>query len=133
HRRARVGRAEPLQGEAPDADPPEPCGERAPTEATDASHRPKGYGAGTMRRVPDPEPLWQRRFRAPIVGFPHWSRRAPDHLIYASSESGIYQLHAWNRATGEKRQVTSEPVGLISGEMAPDGEWVVWHRDVTGD
>ena len=86
-----------------------------------------------MRRVPDPEPLWQRRFRAPIVGFPNWSRRDPEHLIYASSESGIYQLHAWNRATGEKRQVTSEPVGLISGEMTPDGELIVWHRDVTGD
>ncbi len=86
-----------------------------------------------MRRVPDSQPLWQRRFRAPIVGFPHWSRHAPDHLIYASSESGVYQLHAWDRATGAKRQVTSEPVGLISGELTPDGEWVVWHRDVTGD
>jgi dipeptidyl aminopeptidase/acylaminoacyl peptidase len=86
-----------------------------------------------MRRVPDPEPLWQRRFRAPIVGFPHWSPQAPDRLIYASSESGIYQLHAWDRATGEKRQVTNEPVGLISGEVTPDGQWVVWHRDLTGD
>ena len=83
--------------------------------------------------VPDPEPLWQRRFRAPIVGFPHWSRHAPDRLIYASSESGVYQLHAWDLATGRKRQVTSEPVGLISGEITPDGEWVIWHRDLTGD
>src|SRR4029078_962992 len=90
-------------------------------------------GAGTMRRVPDPEPLWQRRFRAPVVGFPHWSPEAPDRLIYASSESGIYQLHAWDRATGEKRQVTSEPVGLISGEVTPDGDGIVGHRDLTGD
>jgi acetyl esterase/lipase len=86
-----------------------------------------------MRRVPDSEPLWQRRFRAPIVGFPHWTRGAPDHLIYASSESGVYQVHAWNRATGRKRQVTNEPVGLISGELTPDGAWVAWHRDMTGD
>lgn len=83
--------------------------------------------------VPDPEPLWQRRFRAPIVGFPTWSRHAPDRLVYASSESGIYQLHAWDRATGERRRITSEPVGLISGEVTPDGTWVVWHRDTTGD
>lgn len=83
--------------------------------------------------VPDPEPLWQQRFRAPIVGFPVWSNHAPDRLIYASSESGVYQLHAWDRATGERRQVTSEPVGLISGEITPDGEWIVWHRDTTGD
>jgi acetyl esterase/lipase len=83
--------------------------------------------------VPDPEPLWQQRFRAPIVGFPTWAANAPDRLVYASSESGIYQLHAWDRATGERRQITSEPVGLISGEITPDGEWVVWHRDLTGD
>lgn len=83
--------------------------------------------------VPDPEPLWKRRFRAPIVGFPIWSSHAPDRLVYTSSESGIYQLHAWDRATGERRQITTEPVGLISGEITPDGEWVVWHRDLTGD
>jgi acetyl esterase/lipase len=83
--------------------------------------------------VPDSEPLWQRRFRAPIVGFPTWSTHAPDRLVYASSESGIYQLHAWDRATGERRQITNEPVGLIAGEVTPDGEWVVWHRDLTGD
>jgi hypothetical protein len=51
--------------------------------------------------VPDPEPLWQRRFRAPIVSFPTWSRHAPDRVIYASSESGVYQLHAWDLATGQ--------------------------------
>jgi dipeptidyl aminopeptidase/acylaminoacyl peptidase len=86
-----------------------------------------------LPRVPDPEPLWQRRFRAPIVGFPTWSVHAPDRLVYTSSESGIYQLHAWDRQTGERRQITNEPVGLISGEVTPDGEWVVWHRDTTGD
>jgi len=83
--------------------------------------------------VPELEPLWQARFHAPIVGFPHWSEHAPDRLIYASSESGIYQLHAWDMATGERRQISSEPVGLISGDVTPDGEWVVWLRDTTGD
>jgi acetyl esterase/lipase len=83
--------------------------------------------------VPDQAPLWQRRFRAPIVGFPTWSVHAPDRLVYTSSESGKYQLHAWDRATGERRQITHEPVGLISGDVTPDGEWVVWHRDMTGD
>ena len=86
-----------------------------------------------LPRVSDPEPLWQRRFRAPIVGFPTWSVHAPDRLLYTSSESGVYQLHAWDRSTGERRQITNEPVGLISGEVTPDGEWVVWHRDTTGD
>ena len=81
----------------------------------------------------DTAPLWQRRFRAPIVGFPTWSRHAPDRLLYVSSESGIYQLHSWDRATGERRQITTERVGLVSGYVSADGEWVIWHRDTTGD
>ncbi|TAJ99212.1 MAG: S9 family peptidase [Chloroflexota bacterium] len=81
----------------------------------------------------DLAPLWQRRFRAPIVGFPTWSRHAPDRLVYASSESGIYQLHSWDVRTGERHQITNEPVGLVSGNISADGEWVLWHRDTTGD
>ncbi|MEO8463325.1 MAG: alpha/beta fold hydrolase [Chloroflexota bacterium] len=80
----------------------------------------------------NPTPLWQRRFLAPIIGFPTWSRHAPDRIVYVSSESGIYQLHSWDRATGERRQITSEPVGLVSGEVSADGEWVLWHQDTTG-
>ncbi|MEO5919402.1 MAG: S9 family peptidase, partial [Candidatus Limnocylindrales bacterium] len=79
-----------------------------------------------------PTPLWQRRFLAPIIGFPTWSRHAPDRIVYVSSESGIYQLHSWDRASGERRQITSEPVGLVDGEVSADGEWVLWHRDTTG-
>jgi len=83
--------------------------------------------------VTDPAPRWQRRYRAPIIGFPTWSRRAPDRLVYVSSESGVYQLHSWDLATGVRRQITSEPVGLVSGHVSADGEWVLWHRDTTGD
>jgi dipeptidyl aminopeptidase/acylaminoacyl peptidase len=83
--------------------------------------------------VTDSAPLWQRRFRAPIVGFPAWSRHAPDRLAYVSSESGVYQLHSWDVATGERRQVSQDPVGVISGDISADGQWLVWHRDTTGD
>lgn len=81
----------------------------------------------------DPTPLWQHRFRTPVLGFPTWSRHAPDRLVYVSSESGIYQLHSWDLATGERRQITHEPVGLVSGHVSADGQWVLWHRDTTGD
>ncbi|HEX5241049.1 MAG TPA: prolyl oligopeptidase family serine peptidase, partial [Candidatus Limnocylindrales bacterium] len=81
----------------------------------------------------DAAPLWQRRFRTPIVGFPTWSRHAPGHLAYVSSESGVYQLHSWDAASGQRRQVSTDPVGVISGGIAADGEWLVWHRDTTGD
>ncbi|MBI3745159.1 MAG: S9 family peptidase [Chloroflexi bacterium] len=81
----------------------------------------------------EPTPRWQQRYRAPVVGFPTWSRHAPDRLVYVSSESGIYQLHSWDVASGEQHQITHEPVGLVSGEVSADGEWVLWHRDRTGD
>ena len=81
----------------------------------------------------DPMPLWQRRYRARSSDFPTWSRHAPDRLVYTSSESGIYQLHSWDLATGDRRQITHEPVGLVSGQVSADGEWVLWHRDTTGD
>ena len=77
--------------------------------------------------------LWRQRFRAPILGFPTWSRSAPDRLVFASSESGIYQLHSWDLATGERRQITNEPVGLVSGQVSADGDWVLWHQDTSGD
>jgi dipeptidyl aminopeptidase/acylaminoacyl peptidase len=78
-------------------------------------------------------PLWQRRYRTPTLGFPTWSRHSPDRLVFVSSESGIYQLHGWDVGTGERWQVSREPVGLIHGDITADGEWVVWNQDTTGD
>jgi dipeptidyl aminopeptidase/acylaminoacyl peptidase len=78
-------------------------------------------------------PLWKRRFRAPVVGFPAWSRHAPNRLAYVSSESGVYQLHGWDVATGVRHQASDDPVGVISGDISDDGQWLVWHRDTTGD
>jgi dipeptidyl aminopeptidase/acylaminoacyl peptidase len=77
-------------------------------------------------------PAWERRFRAPILSFPSWAHDAPDRLVVASTESGSYQLHAWDRATGRRRQVTSDPVGVLEGRPTRDGTGVIWFRDETG-
>jgi dienelactone hydrolase len=100
---------------------------------TDVSRQRIAAERPILGRVSPSDPLWQRRYRAPVVGFPTWSRQAPDRLAYISSESGVYQLHSWDLATGERRQVSEEPVGLINGTLTADGEWLVWHRDITGD
>ncbi len=78
-------------------------------------------------------PLWERRFRAPTLHFPHWSSSAPDRLVLISDESGSYQLIAWDRAAGTHRQVTDEPVGVTLGTIDHGGERVLWFRDETGD
>lgn len=78
-------------------------------------------------------PAWERRFRAPILSFPAWADQDPDRLVIASTESGSYQLHAWDRRTGRRRQVTSDAVGVLEGRPTRDGSGVIWFRDETGD
>jgi dipeptidyl aminopeptidase/acylaminoacyl peptidase len=76
---------------------------------------------------------WEVRFRAPSSRLPAWSPSAPDRCVYASNESGAWQLHAWDAATGERRQVTDGSVGVVDGVPTLDGEGVVWFEDATGD
>ncbi len=77
--------------------------------------------------------MWERRFRAPTITFPAWSRRAPERAVVLSDESGSYQAYAWNVATGERRQVSDEAVGVVYGTVTADGSRAVWFRDDTGD
>jgi dipeptidyl aminopeptidase/acylaminoacyl peptidase len=83
--------------------------------------------------VNDDVPIWEQRFRAPRVSFPHWARDAPERLTYSSNESGAWQVHAWDRETGARRQVTDDPIGVAGGATTPDGSGVVWFHDATGD
>jgi dipeptidyl aminopeptidase/acylaminoacyl peptidase len=75
---------------------------------------------------------WIDRFLAPVVGFPDWGRDAPDRLVVASTESGRWQLWGWELASGSRRRVTDEEVGVTEGAITPDGREVVWLRDETG-
>ena len=77
--------------------------------------------------------IWEQRFRAPISSLPDWSARAPGRVVYASNESGVWQLHAWDLATGERRRVTDSEVGVTDGFPTLDGEGILWFEDSTGD
>ena len=76
---------------------------------------------------------WERRFRAPISFLPTWSPQASDRCVYASNEAGVWQVFTWDVATGERRQVTSEPVGVTDGTPSLDGSEVWWFSDDSGD
>ena len=78
-------------------------------------------------------PVWERRFRAPILGMPDWSPRAPHRLAFASTESGVWQLNVLDLSTGLRRQVTDHPVGVTDGTPILDGRAVLWFQDETGD
>jgi acetyl esterase/lipase len=67
-----------------------------------------------------------------VTLFPEWSPHACDRLVFASNESGIWQLHTFDLATGARHRVTEHPVGLMDGVPTLDGEGVLWFRDETG-
>src|SRR6266567_4772350 len=77
--------------------------------------------------------VWERRLRAPISFLPEWSPYAPDRCVYASNEAGVWQLYAWEPATGERRQVTDSAVGVIDGTLTVDAKGILWFEDETGD
>jgi dipeptidyl aminopeptidase/acylaminoacyl peptidase len=82
--------------------------------------------------MPDHMPAWERRFRAPAASFPHWARDASERLVFWSTESGVYQVHVWDRMTGERRRVTDHPVGVVSRALTLDGSHVLFWLDETG-
>jgi dienelactone hydrolase len=78
-------------------------------------------------------PVWEQRFRAPRVSLPEWAEEAPDRSLFVSNATGTYELYAWDRATGEQRQVTDRPNGTTDGTLSPDGAWIWWFADTDGD
>ncbi|MDT0266972.1 prolyl oligopeptidase family serine peptidase [Streptomyces sp. DSM 44915] len=95
-----------------------------------ASQEPKNVPAdGAAAEVPD----WELRFRAPRVSLPRWAREAPDRALFISNATGTFELYAWDRGTGQRRQATDRPNGTVSGRLSPDGEWIWWFDDTDGD
>ena len=82
------------------------------------------------------EATWKRRFRAPVVMFPTWAREKPDRLLYLSNAGGKFEVYAWDKATGERRQVTDRSEGTgyrVSSRLDPQGEWIWWFDDEKGN
>ncbi|MBO8187463.1 S9 family peptidase [Streptomyces spirodelae] len=78
-------------------------------------------------------PDWEKRFRAPRVSLPEWAEDAPARSLFVSNATGTFELYAWDRTTGEQRQVTDRPNGTTDGTLTPDGEWIWWFSDTDGD
>lgn len=79
------------------------------------------------------EPAWAHRFRAARITLPDWPLDAPNRCIYVSNASGVVELYAWNRDTGEQRQVTDRPTGTYGGAIDAAGEYIWWFDDTDGD
>jgi dienelactone hydrolase len=78
------------------------------------------------------EAPWRRRHRAVQLSLPQWARDAPDRLVYSSNQPGRFELFAWDRSTGSRRQVTDRPEGTTRGILEPSGERIWWFDDDRG-
>jgi acetyl esterase/lipase len=78
-------------------------------------------------------PEWEQRFRAARVSFPEWAEDAPDRSLFVSNATGTYEVYAWDRRSGGRRQVTDRPNGTTDAVLSPDGEWIWWFDDTDGD
>ncbi|GAB2742950.1 prolyl oligopeptidase family serine peptidase [Amycolatopsis magusensis] len=79
------------------------------------------------------EARWRARFGASRMSAPDWAVDAPDASIYVSNASGVWEVYAWNRATGAHRKVTDRPNGTMHAVPSPDGRWIWWFNDTDGD
>ena len=82
------------------------------------------------------EPAWKQRFRAARVMFPSWAREDPDHLLFLTNASGKFEVHTWDRRSGEQKQLTDRGEGTgyrVPARLEPDGKRVWWFDDAKGN
>ena len=79
------------------------------------------------------EERWKARFRAARVSLPSWAHDAPHRSVYRSNATGTWEIYAWDRETGARRQVTDRPNGTWMAGVDPTGEWIWWFADTDGD
>ena len=82
------------------------------------------------------EPAWKQRFRAARIMFPSWAREDPDHLLFLTNASGKFEVHTWDRRSGEQKQLTDRGEGTgyrVPARLEPDGQRVWWFDDAKGN
>jgi len=82
---------------------------------------------------PEREARWRARFTAARVSRPSWARDAAHRCVYLSNASGVWEIYAWDRATGVHRRVTNRPHGTSYATLTPDGQHIWWFDDTAGD
>jgi len=82
----------------------------------------------------NPDPLWKRRFAVPIFFGTSIAAEMPSRgVAVTDAPDGRKQLFAWDVETGDLRQVTNNPTGVSEGWIAPDGQYLYYFHDQSGD
>jgi dipeptidyl aminopeptidase/acylaminoacyl peptidase len=76
---------------------------------------------------------WRLRFRAPGVAWTALATGNPQRGIVCTNKDGIYQLYAWDVASGELQQRTFQGAGVILGTISADGQYIYYLKDEQGN
>lgn len=81
----------------------------------------------------DPTAPWRLRFRAPTILWTTIAPGDPKRGIAASNQTGVYQLYAWDVTSGDLRQLTDRAEGQVFGKLSPDGQYIYYLNDTSGN
>ena len=59
--------------------------------------------------------LWKQRYRAPVIYWTSPASAEPSRGLAAGNQSGVIQLYAWDRNSGDLRRLTDKPTGQPYG------------------
>ena len=78
-------------------------------------------------------PCGSNVFRAPVIAGAQISSGNPDHGLVTGTQTGQYQLYAWDLPSNSLRQITFRLDGTVFGLLSPDGRYVYYLQDEGGD
>jgi dipeptidyl aminopeptidase/acylaminoacyl peptidase len=79
------------------------------------------------------EAPWKQRFRVERILWSALEEERPNRGLVASNRSGRYQLYAWDLPSGQLRQLTDRPEGVVFGFIDSHGRHVYYLDDTGGN
>lgn len=76
---------------------------------------------------------WKQRFRVSSILWARIANLNPKRGLVCTDRDGVQQLYAWCIDTGNLRQLTDRPTGVINGLISADGEYVYYMQDDSGN
>ena len=88
-----------------------------------------------MSNVLDHQPneAWKRRFRSSWIAWAKIAPGNPGRGLVCSDRDGVFQLYAWDVASGDLRQLTDRRTGVVRGILSSDGESIYYLQDQAGN
>lgn len=80
-----------------------------------------------------PDAPWRQRYRTPVVAGSQVAHSDKSRGLAISNRDGVYQLYAWHVDSGDLRQITNAPAGVVFGGLSPDGKYIYYLRDEKGN